>query len=278
MIAVGKYNQLEILRETSVGLFLGDGSGEDILLPKKYCPERYSLHDELTVFVYRDHEDRKIATNIHPKILLHQFAFLEVKAVNKVGAFLDWGLEKELMVPFKEQRQNMEEGRWYVVYLELDEKTDRLYATNKLNKRLQNENVTVEEGEEVDLLVIQRTDLGFSVIVNQQHKGLVFHNEVFQPIHVGDSIRGFIKNIRPDGKLDVSLQPLGYDNSNDPNVQLIFQRLLDYGGFIGLSDKSAPEEIYEEFEMSKKAFKKAIGSLYKARKIEIRPEGIQLAK
>ncbi len=185
MIELGKYNELKILKRTKFGLYLGDETGEEVLLPNKYCPESFKLEDEIKVFVYLDHEERKIATNIKPKILLHEYALLKVTSVEDVGAFLDWGLEKELLVPFKEQRQKMEAGRWYIVFLDIDIKSDRLYATNKIEQRLQNEFLTVKEGDEVDLLVLQKTDLGFSVIVNNGHKGLIFKNEIFKELKDG---------------------------------------------------------------------------------------------
>lgn len=276
MIAVGKYNILTILRETSVGLYLGDETDEDVLLPNKYCPKDYKIGDTITVFVYRDYAERKIATNITPKIFLHQFALLKVTSIEKVGAFLDWGMEKELMVPFKEQRQNMEVGRWYIVYMDIDPKTDRLFASNKVEKYLQNENLTVAEGEEVELLVLQKTDLGFSVIVNHQHKGLVYDNEVFKPLNIGEKLKGFVKSIREGNKLDISLQPIGYDNYNDSNVEIVLTKLRENNGKLGLSDKSSPEEIYNTFGISKKAFKKALGDLYKKRIITISPNQITL--
>jgi predicted RNA-binding protein (virulence factor B family) len=278
MIEIGKHNKLKILRETSVGLFLGDESGEDVLLPNKYCPEEYELDDEIEVFVYRDYAERKIATNIQPKILLNQFALLEVTDISAVGAFLDWGLEKDLLVPFKEQRQKMKIGRWYVVFLEIDSQTDRLYASNKIEKRLQNDFLYVDEGDEVELMVYHKTDLGFSVIVNQIHKGLLYDNEIFKELKVGDKLKGYVKNIREDKKLDISLQPLGYRKTIDPNSKIILNALLDNNGYLNFTDKSSPEEISANFGMSKKAFKKAIGALYKERKIILEKNGLKLAE
>ncbi len=278
MIEIGKYNILSILRQTHIGLYLGDESGEDVLLPNKYCPEKFEIEEKIRVFVYLDHEERKIATNIDPKIRLHEFALLQVTAVTDVGAFMDWGLEKELLVPFKEQRQKMEEGRWYVVYLDIDDKTDRLYASNKVEKYLQNEDLFVEEGEEVELLVMQKTDLGFSVIVNHAHKGLLFENEIFRPLNIGDTLRGFVKNIREDNKIDISLQASNFRQYNDTNEELILQALIKNNGFLPVTDKSSPDEIYSRFGISKKAFKKSIGTLYKQRKIAIETKGIYLVK
>ncbi len=277
MIPVGQHQELTILRHTTVGLYLGDDAGEeDVLLPNKYCPEDFEIGQKLTVFVYRDYEERKIATNLQPKIRMHQFALLRVTSVSNIGAFLDWGLEKELLVPFREQRQKMEVGRWYIVYLDLDTKTDRLYATNKIEKRLQNKTLTVHEGETVDVIIMKKTDLGYSVIVNQQHEGLIFENEIFTTLNIGDKMKAYVRLIRDDNKIDISLQPTGFGNFNDPNCERIMDQLKAHNGFLPLADKSTPEEIYEALGMSKKAFKKAIGTLYKQRKITLQADGIRL--
>lgn len=278
MIEIGRSNELRILRNTSVGLYLGDESGEEVLLPNKYCPEKFELQDKIEVFVYHDHEERKVATKIKPKILLNEFELLQVTAVTNVGAFMDWGLEKDLLVPFREQRHKMQEGKWYIVYLDVDRKTDRLYASNRIDDILQNRVLTVERGEEVSLFVFQKTDLGFSVIVNNIHKGLLFRNEIFKELNIGDKIIGFVKNIREDNKLDISIQRIGYENFNDCNSELIFRKLVENEGFLPVTDKSSPEEIHRQFGISKKAFKKSIGALYKQRKITILPEGIKSIK
>lgn len=276
MIEIGKYNDLEILRETSVGLYLGDEDGEDVLLPNKYCPESYQLGDKIRVFLYLDNEGRKIATNLIPKVLLNEFAFLQVRAVETVGAFMDWGLDKDLLVPFREQRQRMEKGRWYVIFMYMDEKSGRLVGSNKIEHRLQNDELTIKEGEEVELLLLQKTDLGYSAIINHKHKGLIFENEIFQDLHVGQEITGYIKQIREDNKIDVSLQPLGYKNAIDPHSDLVTRKLIENEGFLSLNDKSSPDQIYMELGMSKKAFKRTIGGLYKEKIIEISEEGIRL--
>ena len=278
MIEIGRSNELRILRNTSVGLYLGDESGEEVLLPNKYCPEKFELQDKIEVFVYHDHKERKVATKIKPKILLNDFELLQVTAVTNVGAFMDWGLEKDLLVPFREQRHKMQEGEWYIVYLDVDRKTDRLYASNRIDDFLQNRVLTVERGEEVSLFVFQKTDLGFSVIVNNIHKGLLFRNEIFKELNIGDKIIGFVKNIREDNKLDISIQRIGYENFNDCNSELIFHKLVENEGFLPVTDKSSPEEIRRQFGISKKAFKKSIGALYKQRKITILPEGIKSIK
>ena len=184
MIKLGEYNTLKILRSTSVGLFLGDEEGNDVLLPNKYIPEVYEIGDNLEVFCYLDYEERPIATNIDPTIIVNEFQLLKVVEVNEYGAFLDWGLEKNLLVPFREQRSKMQEGQWYVVYCYLDEKSNRLVASNKLDKFLDNSKLTVRVWEEVELVVTRKTDLGWEVIINHKHKGLVYFNEVFKKIKI----------------------------------------------------------------------------------------------
>ena len=255
MIEIGKYNDLEILRKTSVGLYLGAEDGEDVLLPIRYCPDSYEIGDKIRVFVYPDNEGRKIATNLIPKMLVNEFAFLQVKAIETVGAFMDWGLDKDLLVPFREQRQRMEKGRWYVVCMYVDEKTGRLVGTNKIEQRLQNDHLEVKEGDEVELLIMQKTDLGYSAIINHTNKGLIYENENFKEIHVGEELTGYIKNIREDNKIDLSLQPLGYDKAKDPQSDLLTRRLLENGGFLPLNDKSNPEIIYSSLGIIKKSFK-----------------------
>lgn len=277
MINIGRYNDLTILRHTSVGLYLGDQeSDEDVLLPNKYVPEDYIIGDNIEVFVYRDFEERKVATNITPKILLREFALLKAVSVSEVGAFMDWGLEKDLMVPHREQRQKMVEGRWYVIYLDIDEKTDRLFGSNKLERFLQNDILRVEHGDEVEVIVTEKTDLGYNVIVDNVHKGLIYQNEVFKELHIGDKFNAFVKKIREGNKIDISIQPIGYEQFNDVNSQLIYNRLSDNGGFLPVNDKSTPDDIYSRFGISKKAFKKAVGALYKDRKITIEDNGIKL--
>lgn len=273
MIELGNYNTLKILRETGVGLFLGDDDVDDLLLPSKYVPDNYEIGDDIRVFCYLDHEERPIATTLDPLIIRNTFGFLEVAEVNDFGAFLDWGLEKHLLVPFREQQIKMIEGKSYVVFCYLDEKTFRLVASSRLNKFVEHEDLSLSAKEEVDLLVSRKSDLGWDVIINNKYKGLIFANEVFQPLEVGMSVKGYVKNIREDNKVDISLKPIGY-SSLEPAANQIFEQLELEGGFIALHDKSPPEEIQEKFSMSKKIFKKAIGTLYRERKIEIKNDGI----
>ena len=276
MIEQGRNIELKIVKRATFGLFLMDDSGEEVLLPNKYCSEEMRPGDIITVFVYRDSEGKKVATTLTPKIFINEFAQLKVTSVTAVGAFLDWGLDKELMVPFREQKQKMLPERWYIVYLDLDKKTDRLYASNRVERFLQNENIQLKEGQEVIVVVWQKTDLGFTVIINHAHKGLIFDNEIFQQIRIGDRLTGYVKRIREDQKIDISLQPIGFRKFNDANSELIFKKLEENEGFLAFTDKSSPEDIYSLFGISKKAFKKSLGTLYKQSKIEILPDGIKL--
>lgn len=276
MIEIGKYNTLKIERDTQVGLYLTDGN-EDILLPNKYVPRDFEIGEELIVFVYLDHEERPVATTLEPYIYLNEFALLRVNYTNKFGAFLNWGLEKDLFVPFREQARPMEKSKRYLVYMYLDEKSNRLAASSKINQFLNNETLTVEEGEEVDLIVSHITDMGINVIINEQHKGLMYKDEVYEDLRTGDRIKGFIKMIRPDNKIDVTLQKTGFEGI-EPNAEKILDELRASRGFLRLNDNSHPEDIKTVLRMSKKTFKKAIGTLYKQKLIEIKEDGIYLVK
>jgi len=273
MIQLGNFNTLKILRSTSVGLFLGDDDVDDLLLPNKYVPETYEIGDDLTVFCYLDHEERPIATTITPFVKRNEFAFLRVAEVNDYGAFLDWGLEKHLLVPYREQRFKMSAGSWHVIYCYLDEKSFRLVGTTRLNKFFDNDNLEVRINEEVNLLVYRKSDLGWDVVVNNRYRGLIFSSDVFKEIAEGDQLVGYIKLIRPDNKLDITLQPQGA-KALEPAAAIIYEKLVAQDGFIRLHDKSSPDEIKEWFQMSKKTFKKAIGTLFRERKIEIKSDGI----
>jgi uncharacterized protein len=281
MLKIGKYNPLTILRDTQVGLFLGNPEQDpegihDVLLPNKYVPKQFEIGEELIVFVYLDHEQRPVATTLEPYILLNEFALLRVNYVNKIGAFMDWGMEKDILVPFREQARPMEKGKRYLVYLYMDEKSNRLVASSKTNQFLNNDTITVEEGEEVDLIVSHITEIGVNVIINEQHKGLVYKNELYNDsIRTGDRLKGYIKLIRPDNKIDVSFQIQGYANI-EPNADIIYNELKANRGFLRLNDNSHPEDIKTVLKMSKKTFKKAIGTLYKEKIIEIKEDGIYL--
>jgi predicted RNA-binding protein (virulence factor B family) len=275
MIHLGQLNTLEILRETPPGLFLGDDEGNDILLPNKYIPTSFEIGDKISVFAYLDSHERPVTTTLKPFMKVNEFGLLRVTALSDHGAFLDWGLEKDLFVPFKEQARDMEEGKWYVVYCYLDEETNRLVGSSKTNRFISNEELTVERFEEVDLMVSRFTDLGVEMIINQKHKGLVYNDEIFKDLKLGQKLKGAISKIREDNKIDLSLQLIGYKNI-EPSGQLILDALERNGGSLPLHDKSDPEEIKKRLKMSKKTFKKAIGSLYKQEQIIITSDGIEL--
>ena len=276
MLHIGRFNTLKILRATSVGFYLGDEEGNDVLLPHKYIPAEATPGQEISVFVHRDSEDRVIATTLKPLIEIDKFACLEVKGVSKFGAFLDWGLEKDLFVPFKEQNQKLKVGDWVVVYMYLDEQTDRLVASARVNRYLEKEVIDLEEGQAVEVLIYERSDLGYNVIVNDKYRGLIYENEIFQLVTWGDRLPAFVKKIREDGKIDISLRKEGYLNTIEPNAQKIMDMLKNGSGVLHFSDKSDPIEIQSFFEMSKKAFKKAIGALYRDKLIEIAEDHISL--
>lgn len=278
MVNIGKYNTLPILRSVDFGVYLDGGEKGEILLPQRYVPEDSHIGDVVEVFVYYDSEDRIIATTEHPYAQVGEFAVLKVNSVNPVGVFLDWGLaSKELLVPFREQRAEMFPGKYYVVYLYVDEVSGRIVATAKINRFLQKTPVDYTLNQEVSLLVTQETELGFKVIVDNAHWGMIYHNEIFQTVHRGDRLKGYVTHIRADEKVDVALQPVGYGG-----VDALSQKILDYvrknGGVVSLNDKSDAGEIAAAFGCSKKNFKKAIGALYKQRLIEILEDGIRLVK
>jgi predicted RNA-binding protein (virulence factor B family) len=275
MIHLGEFNTLEILREAEQGIYLVDAEGNEVLLPNRYVPETFKIWQKIEVFVYLDNEERPVATTDKPYVKRNDFALLRCNQVTDYGAFLDWGLVKELFCPFKEQAFKMKPGGWYLVHCYLDEKTDRLVASSKTNRFLDNKNLTVSEFDEVDLIVSHPSDIGMNVIVNKIHSGLIYKNNIFRDISVGDRLKGVVKKIRPGNKLDISLGQIGYRNI-EPNAERIMHELHDNSGYLNLSDKSNPETIKDQLQMSKKNFKKAVGTLYKQRLIEIKPDGIYL--
>lgn len=275
MIKLGEYNTLEILRETEPGLYLGDDEENVVLLPHKYKPEVYEIGDKISVFIYLDNEERPIATTLEPFLQLNTFGYLHCSDVNEYGAFMDWGLEKQLFVPFKEQARPMKKGNWYIVYLYIDEKTNRLVGSSKTNNFVQNNNLTVSVFDEVEILVTHITEKGANVIVNGVHKGLIYMEDIFEDIRTGDKLPAYVKKIRHDNKIDLVLQKPGY-RSIEPNANFIREELEAAGGFLPLHDKSDPETIKNMLGMSKKSFKKAIGTLYKDKQISIKEDGIEL--
>ncbi len=272
---IGQLNNLIVKRITGVGFFLADEAGNEVLLPNKYIPEGLRVNDTIEVFIYNDSEDRPIATTLKPLIKLNEFALLQVKQVSPIGAFLDWGLEKDLLVPFREQNSKMLEGKNYVVHLYTDERTRRLVASAKVHRFLNNDNLQLTEGDEVDLLVFAKSELGFKVIINSQYEGLIYHNEIFKPIKAGDALKGYIKTIRADNKIDVALQKQGFKNM-DVNTMRVMDFLKNNKGFLPLTDNSSPEEIAKLLNMSKKNFKKAIGILYKKQAVQLQTDGVYL--
>lgn len=274
-LEIGVYYNLKILRETHVGLFLGDDNENEVLLPNKYLPETFEIGDSIKVFIYLDSGERHIATTLEPKLIKGKFGCLKCQFTNKTGSFLDLGLEKDLFVPFKEQEKKMEAGKYYNVFMYLDEETNRLLASNKHKKFLEFEDVDLETNQEVEILVDRKTDLGLNVIVNDKYKGFIFENQLFKPLRYGQRTKAFVKEVREDKKIDITLQVQGVE-SIDANADLIIDRLEQKMGFLPLHDKSSPEEISDELGMSKKLFKKSIGSLYKQKLIEIKEDGIYL--
>ncbi|WP_027303330.1 CvfB family protein [Rudanella lutea] len=276
MIELGRINRLRALRLTSVGMFLGHESGEEVLLPNKYVPQTLREDEFIDVFVYTDSEDRIVATTLHPTVQRDEFGVLRVVSVTSYGAFLDWGLEKDLLVPHREQAQPMEVGQSYVVFVYYDETTDRLVGSSRINRFIEEGRMPdLEEGDEVNLLIYERTDLGHNAVVDNRYRGLLYAGETFRALRPGDQVKGFVKRIRDDYRIDLTLQKPGFEGI-EPNAQAILTKLQQSGGFLPLTDHSDPQVIYRTLEMSKKTFKKAIGTLYRERKISLEEGGIRL--
>ncbi|MDX2001881.1 MAG: S1-like domain-containing RNA-binding protein [Chitinophagales bacterium] len=279
MLEIGRYNTLKVNKILSFGAYLDAGEGHDeILLPTRYIPQGLQPGDTIEVFVYRDSEDLLIATTETPLAQVGELAYLKCVQTTDHGAFMDWGLLKDLLVPFREQKLPLEAGRHYWVYVYYDQLSQRIAGSTKLNKFFSNEALELKENQEVELLVIKKTDLGYSVLIDRQYWGMLYHNEVFKPLQVGEQLRGYVKKIREDQKVDVSLQPQGYGAAIDENVAKLQYLLNEHGGYIALTDHSPAEAIYAMAEMSKKNFKKAVGALYKAGQISIEEKGIRLKK
>lgn len=260
---IGKYNELRVNREVDFGVYLIDDEGNEVLLPKRYVTDSMPVGTRLRVFVYNDSENRPVATTETPTAIVGETALLRVKAVNAVGAFMDWGLvAKDLLVPFREQRVDMKAGRSYVVHVYLDETSDRIVASAKLDKFLSQERPTYYHRQRVEVLVVQRTELGFKVIVNDSHWGMIYHNEIMGDVNIGDRLTGYVKQVRDDDKVDVTLAKIEKARVDDLTT-VIVDYLSSHGGMMSLTDKSSPEEIFKVFCCSKKDFKKALGQLYK---------------
>lgn len=275
MVSVGKYNTLKVVKKVDFGMYLDGGDGEEILLPKRYVPRDLKQGDEIEVFIYHDSDNRLVATTLKPHGILGDIVSMRVVHTNKQGAFMDWGLMKDIFVPLSQQVSRMAEGQNYLVRIYLDEMTGRLAATEKINSYLDNEDIDLQEMDEVDLLVQRETELGYAVIINNQYLGLLHFSDVFKEIETGDKLKGYIKTIRDDNKIDVMLGKPGYQKVADEEGRIL-QLLEENDGYLPYHDKSEPEEIYDFFGMSKKVFKMTIGALYKQKKIDLTKTGIKL--
>lgn len=275
-IKLGEYNRMTVVKKVDFGMYLDGGDEGEILLPERYVPEGCNVGDELEVFVYLDNEERPVATTQTPLAKVGDFAFLEVAWVNEYGAFLNWGLMKDLFCPFREQKMRMERGKGYIVHVHLDKESYRIVASAKVERYFDDAPPAYKSGNEVDLLVWQKTELGFKVIIDNRYPGLVYKDRIFKEIRTGDRMKGYIDIVRPDGKIDVSLQPTGRKMTAEFSETLL-RYIQDNGGVCRFTDKSAAEDIYQEFQVSKKNFKKAVGDLYKRRLITIHEDCIAIS-
>jgi len=267
MIEIGKHNSLVVIKKTPIGLFLGDIT-EEVLLPIRYAPDVVEVGDMLDVFVYLDNENRPIATTLKPFAVVGEYAFLAVKDINQHGAFMDWGIDKDLFIPYSEQTEEMQLGNKYLVFIFIDERSQRIAGSLKWSEFIDDEEHNLSNGDAAQLMIAQQTELGYKTIINNRFEGLLYLNEVFEPLLVGDVKQGYIKQIREDGKIDLSLQQQGYAHIESSKHPLL-QKLKENKGVLPLGDKSSPEEIYQQLNMSKKVFKKTIGGLFKEQKITI---------
>ncbi|MCC8187905.1 MAG: GntR family transcriptional regulator [Bacteroides sp.] len=275
-IQLGRLNTLEIVKEVEFGLYLDGGEQGEILLPSRYVPETWQIGELLEVFIYLDNEERLVATTLVPAVQVGEFACLEVAWVNQYGAFLDWGLMKDLFVPFREQKMKMQVGRSYIVYAYVDEESYRIVASAKVERYLSTDRPDYSPGDEVDVLVWQKTDLGFKAIINHTYSGMLYDSELFRDIYVGWSGKAYIRQVREDGKIDLMPDKPGMEKVTDFS-QVLLQFIRSNGGEIAFTDKSPADEIYETFGVSKKTFKKAVGDLYKKREIVLLDRGIRLS-
>jgi len=273
-VLVGQYNTLKVSRKVDFGFYLDDGA-EGILLPKRFAPRTLRIGDELSVFVYHDSDNRLIATTQKAKATVGEIVKMKAISVTGLGAFLDWGLMKDLFVPKSKQLGGMREGAEYLVKLYIDEMTGRVAATEKIESLLSNEELTVKEKDIVDLLVYRQSELGYVMVINNQHTGILHSNEIFTTLHIGDKLKGFIKTIRPDNKIDVVLGKPGFQKVED-EAEKILRLLQENDGYLPYHDKSDPQDIYDFFGMSKKTFKMTTGGLYKQQKIAFTKTGIQV--
>ena len=273
---LGKINRLKVNRISQFGTYLVDDENNEVLLPDDFENANDVELDELIdLFIYLNSEDQYTATAQIPFIETNKFAYLQVKDVNRIGAFMDIGIPKDLLVPYAEQTEEMRVGNWYLVFMLIDEETDRLIGSCKENDFVFFDEIDIEVGEEVDLLPYRKTDLGVHVIVNNLYKGLIFHSDIHKEFDLGEKTKGFVKQVREDGKIDILLEPLGYRQSIDPTSEIILTKLLEANGQLFFTDKSSPEDIKQQFGLSKKAFKRGIGNLYKTKRIVILKDSIR---
>ncbi|ACA86340.1 CvfB family protein [Shewanella woodyi] len=275
MIQIGKTSRLEVVKTVEFGVYLDGQELGQILLPTKFMPKECNLGDLVEVFIYLDSEDKLIATTRKPIAQVGEFAYLKAVATGPYGAFLDWGLEKDLLLPFGEQHREIEEGRSYLVYIYTNSADERIVASSKIDKFLDKTPPPYDTGEEVNLIIGGTTDLGYKAIINHSHWGVIFKNEVFRSLSFGQRVKGFIKQVRGDDKIDLILQK-GVKEELDKHSTTIMFKLKQAGGYLPLNDKTDADTIYAKLSMSKKAFKKSIGGLYKAKQITISPDGIRL--
>lgn len=275
MISIGTYNKLKVVKRVDFGLYLDGGDEGEILLPLRYTTPDMQPGDEINVFIYLDQEERLVATTEKPLAQVGEFACLEVAWINQYGAFLKWGLMKDLFCPFREQKQRMQVGRRYIVYVKIDEESYRLMATAKVEKYLAQDMPPYKHGDEADILIWQKTDLGFKAIVDNRYQGLIYDNQLFQPLTTGNRLKAYIDHIRQDNKIDLTLQPTGRRQTLD-FAEVLLRYLHENNGHCDLSDKSPAELIADRFKVSKKTYKKAVGDLYRRRLIDFTEEGIVL--
>jgi predicted RNA-binding protein (virulence factor B family) len=275
-LKIGKMNRLKVVTELEFGLYLDGKDQGEILMPRKYVPEGTGVDDFVDVFVYLDSEDRLIATTEVPYAMAGELAYLEAVAVSQVGAFMDWGLLKDLLVPFREQRERLVEGKSYIVYIYFDSVSERLVGSTKVYKYIDLKATNYRPGDEVDLIIGNRFDRGYNVIIDKRYVGVIYSSEIFQDISEGQSTKGYIKLVRPDGKIDAELQKSGAGGEREALEEVLVKQLQAAGGFLPLTDKTPPEEIYDTYRVSKRAYKRALGGLYKKRLITIEDDGIRL--
>lgn len=274
---IGITQKLKAVKASELGYYLEDDAKKTIILPKTSITTNINIGDYVEVFVYTDPQDNLVATTSKPYIQFEEFAYLQVKKTNADGVFVDWGLNHDLFVPKEEQVCEMEEGKSYLIFLLKDEITNRLFGSCKENEFVFFDEIDVKEGDEVDLLLYKMTDLGMNAIVNNKYKGLVFNSNIHKKIQPGDILKGYVKLVREDGKIDLLLEPPGYKKSIDKSSEIILDALHQNNGFLNISDKSSPETIKKVLGLSKKAFKKSLGNLYKQQVIEIQDNGIKLS-